>query len=402
MTVALSSKIISLKMTIADLTKEQLQEYVKDSTNWKELMIKCGYKNINTRNNLKRKLETCNISIDHFDYNSKSYKRYNNEEIFIKDSKYASSYGLKDRLVKYYKWEYTCSSCKLSEWLGGAIPIELDHINGDHHDNRIENLRFLCPNCHSLTDTYRGKNVKFSEEIHNKKKCPECGNTKKGTSAKCIDCVNKIVEKNRIENLNNPNPYSNFSEKKMCKDCNIKMVQNDCDRCMTCYKNAIKLGQYEKEKKESKSTKPCPDCNKIISRKSVRCRLCNYELLKEKSNTYGKIQEKGKCLDCTTNIDIKAIRCLPCSNKIVEEANSKLSKKCLDCKKDIWSTSLRCTDCHLINSRKVERPSYEQLLEDKKEMNLVQIGKKYGVSDNCVRKWIKRYELLKIHTHESK
>jgi uncharacterized protein YjcR len=50
----------------------------------------------------------------------------------------------------------------------------------------------------------------------------------------------------------------------------------------------------------------------------------------------------------------------------------------------------------------VERPSYEQLLEDKKEMSLVQIGKKYKVSDNCVRKWIRRYEFLKTKAEESK
>lgn len=50
-----------------------------------------------------------------------------------------------------------CGWAKSSE--DGRIPVELDHINGDRHDNRLENLRILCPNCHSLRLTHRGKNI---------------------------------------------------------------------------------------------------------------------------------------------------------------------------------------------------------------------------------------------------
>jgi DNA-binding CsgD family transcriptional regulator len=51
-----------------------------------------------------------------------------------------------------------CESCALTEWKGIPIPLALHHINGDRHDNRLENLRLLCGNCHSLTDTYAGRN----------------------------------------------------------------------------------------------------------------------------------------------------------------------------------------------------------------------------------------------------
>lgn len=81
------------------------------------------------------------------------------DEILTKNSRY-QSYKLKKRLFKAKLKKPVCEECgwaKCSE--DGRIPVELDHVNGDRFDNRLENLRILCPNCHSLKSTHRGRNI---------------------------------------------------------------------------------------------------------------------------------------------------------------------------------------------------------------------------------------------------
>lgn len=78
-------------------------------------------------------------------------------DILVNNSHY-KSYRLAKRLVKEGLKEHKCECCGLKEWMGKVIKLELHHINGDPCDNRFENLQLLCPNCHSYTDNYRGKN----------------------------------------------------------------------------------------------------------------------------------------------------------------------------------------------------------------------------------------------------
>lgn len=80
------------------------------------------------------------------------------EEILVENSTYGSIGKLRRRLVAAGLKTARCEHCGLDSWRGEPLPLALDHINGIHNDNRLENLRILCPNCHALTDTWCGRN----------------------------------------------------------------------------------------------------------------------------------------------------------------------------------------------------------------------------------------------------
>lgn len=82
------------------------------------------------------------------------------EEILVRDSTYTDNAALRRRLIKAGLKDGRCERRALDSWMGESLPLALDHINGDHTDNRLQNLRILCPNCHALTDTWCSRNRK--------------------------------------------------------------------------------------------------------------------------------------------------------------------------------------------------------------------------------------------------
>lgn len=92
---------------------------------------------------------------------SKSIKT--KKEKVLKDLNESGTYRgncyLKRIIKEYNLLEYKCTECNITKWNNKELTLELDHIDGQAHNCKIENLRFLCPNCHSQTDTFRGKSI---------------------------------------------------------------------------------------------------------------------------------------------------------------------------------------------------------------------------------------------------
>lgn len=115
--------------------------------------------------NIGRAIKAAQLSTNHFSQRGHLQRRHNPHaprtplaQILVSGSAFRSS-QLRKRLVQESVLAAQCSGCLRVDWLGRPIPLELDHVDGDRHNNQLENLRLLCPNCHAMTPTYRGKNI---------------------------------------------------------------------------------------------------------------------------------------------------------------------------------------------------------------------------------------------------
>ncbi len=113
------------------------------------------------------------------------------DEVFVENSAFINGVLLKKRLIKR-GWKYICSNCGLlPEWDGKTLVLQLDHINGICNDNRFENLRFLCPNCHTQTDTWSNTNPNKTPRI-----CVGCqGPIASGRHSRCRSCGDRERER---------------------------------------------------------------------------------------------------------------------------------------------------------------------------------------------------------------
>jgi len=152
----------SRRVRRAKYTHEQLRDAVSASTSFRQVLIRLNVAPFGGNYGvLRRAIQKHCIDTSHFVGRSWSRGRILSMrkplESYLHLSSSIHSYKLKRRLLRAGVLEPLCVGCGLKKWLDSPIPLELDHINGNNRDNRLENLRLLCPNCHALTPTYRSR-----------------------------------------------------------------------------------------------------------------------------------------------------------------------------------------------------------------------------------------------------
>lgn len=162
-------------------TKEWLEELCKDSYSYAEVLRKAGRKSRGGSSvaTLRKKIEEFEIDISHFkgqgwskgkkkgeDPSITTREKYTEEQLLI-DNCPITWKVVREYIKRHNLLEYKCANCGCDgHWQGGEISLEIDHIDGNHSNNQLSNLRYLCPNCHALTETYCGKNKRTKKEIN--------------------------------------------------------------------------------------------------------------------------------------------------------------------------------------------------------------------------------------------
>ena len=143
---------------------EELSEAVAASTSIRQVLSKLNLKEAGGNyHTIKQKIKTLHLNCSHFTGRSsnkgKVFGPKRPIEDYLTNKNTIQSHKLRLRLIKEGYFEHKCYTCFNSKWNNLPIPLELEHKDGNHSNNSLNNLTLLCPNCHAQTSTYRGRNI---------------------------------------------------------------------------------------------------------------------------------------------------------------------------------------------------------------------------------------------------
>ena len=280
--------------------KDKLEQIVSESYSFAEALRKIGLRDVGSNfKTIKKYVEEYNIDTSHFrgqtwnkGMGNTDYAAYNKLEDILKENTNFKSDTLKYRLVKEGLKQWKCEKCgNEGVWEGEELVLELHHINGNHYDNRLENLQILCPNCHSQTDNFRNKNstkaVKPKKRVLYICKCDYCGkefrSNKKNKRFCCREHYNEFLRNKQIS------VTKEMLEKEIINCTSISELANKLKTTRPTIRKYLQDYDLYETFKEKYAT------NTIHSKETIQ-----YDLNMQKIKEWGSITDASETLGITT------------------------------------------------------------------------------------------------------
>ena len=151
-------------------TRQEIEQFVKESSSYAQLARKIGYDDTSKNGSAYRVVHEMidSFSLDTSHFKGQGWNKDNFDySRFTYGKKIKSSQAI-DAIIALRG--HKCESCGLTHWMNNPIPLEVHHIDGQELNSELTNLLLLCPNCHALTDNYRGRNInKGTEKVSDEK-----------------------------------------------------------------------------------------------------------------------------------------------------------------------------------------------------------------------------------------